>query len=104
MAAFGLHVVREEPMRITYKHRSMIASTFVAAFDHATGTNENKRRSICCSSDALEACVSIVGKTNAKRLRAFFYSELGCCGWEDKCYQDVQEQYFLDKIANLEYL
>lgn len=92
-------------MKLTDKHRSLIASAFVAAFDHRTAdANENKRRSLCCSPDSLVACGVIVGKANAEKLQTFFYESLGCCGWKDSDYQAVQEQYFLDKISALDAL
>ena len=90
-------------MKLNDRHRSLIASAFVGAFDHAAAdVGENKRRSLCCSADRLKACARIVGKTNASRLLTFFYEELGCCGWKDAGYQALQEQYFLDKITALE--
>lgn len=91
-------------MKLTDKHRSMIASAFVAAFDHCSGIVENNRRSLCCAPDALAACSRIVGERHAEKLREFFLDSLGCAGWTDREYQDVQEQYFLDKIAALEAL
>jgi hypothetical protein len=90
-------------VKLNDKHRSMIATAFVAAYDNTIGTAECKRRSLCCAPDADEACARIVGKAGA-RLRFLFYNELGCVGWSDPDYQDVQEQYFLDKISALEEL
>jgi hypothetical protein len=94
---------------VTDKMRSMIASAFVGAFDSDVPVIECKRRSLCCCGHlkSYEACLQIVGGRShraALRLRDFFYDELGCCGWRDKEYQETQEQYFLDKIANLETL
>lgn len=91
-------------MKLNNNHRSMIASAFVAAYDHATGVDENKRRSLCCSPDSPVACARIVGPRAAGKLQSFFHEELGCCGWKDTEYQELQEQYFLDKISVLETL
>jgi hypothetical protein len=94
-------------MKLNDNHRSMIASAFVAAFDSDLPVHEAKRRSLCCSGHiaSYNTCRQIVrGHRAAIALRDFFYEELGCCGWKDKCYQDLQEQYFLDKISKLEYL
>lgn len=91
-------------MKLTNEQRSMIASTFVGAFDHDLGNVECKRRSLCCAGDAMAAAARIVGKAKAGALVTFFYENLGCGGWRDKEYQDTQEQYFLDKIAALDEL
>lgn len=89
-------------MKLNDKHRSLIASAFVGGYDedHTKGKN----RSLCCAPDALKACVAIVGKRNAEKLRWLFYNELGCGGWDDAAFHAAQEQYFLDKIAALEAL
>jgi hypothetical protein len=96
-------------MKLNDKHRSMIASAFVAAFDSDLPVHEATRRSLCCCGHikSYDTCLQIVGGRShraASNLRDFFYEELGCCGWKDKCYQDVQEQYFLDKISAMETL
>lgn len=91
-------------LRITDEHRSLIATAFVAAYDHAIGNEENKRRSLCCAPDAHEACAAIVGEEFADKLHSFFYEGLGCCGWRNPEHQESEEQYFLDKIANLDEL
>jgi hypothetical protein len=96
-------------MKLTDKHRSLIATAFVAAFDYAIAPAECKRRSLCCSKPvaSYNVCLQIVGGRShraAIHLRNFFYEELGCGGWRDRDYQDVQEQYFLDKISALETL
>ena len=94
---------------VTDKMRSMIATIFVSAFDSDVPVEECKRRSLCCCGHAksYDTCLQIVGGRShraALELRDFFYEELGCCGWRDKEYEALQEQYFLDKIANLETL
>lgn len=89
-------------LRLTDEQRSLIASAFVGAYDHAIGTEENKRRSLCCAPDALEACAVIVGDEYAEKLHAVFYERLGCCGWRNPEHQESEEQYFLDKISELE--
>ncbi len=91
-------------MKLTNEHRSLIATAFVAAFDYTDDPVEMKRRSLCCGPDSLDACARIVGKKHAEKLQAVFYERLGCCGWKDKEYQAAQEQYFLDKIADLDEL
>jgi hypothetical protein len=92
-------------MKLTDKHRSLIASAFVAAFDHRSSTPVNKRQSLCCAPDALDACAVIVGKRKAGVLWAFFYESLGCAGYpRDPEYHAEQEQYYLDKISAMETL
>lgn len=91
-------------MKLTDEHRSLLATALVGAYHHATGVETNKLRSLCCAPDALEACARIVGKRHAEKLHRFVYETLGCCGWKDPVYQDEQEQYLLDKIADLEKL
>jgi hypothetical protein len=91
-------------MKLSDKQRSMIATAFVAAFEHDLGIVECKRRSLCCAPDALAACARIVGKRKASALQTFFYESLGCVGWTDAEYHALQEDYFLDKIAAMETL
>ena len=96
-------------MRVTDRMRSMIATAFVGAFDSDLPVHVAKRRSLCCCGHlkSYYTCLQIVGGRSqraALALRDFFYEELGCCGRRDKEYQDLQEQYFLDKIADLETL
>jgi hypothetical protein len=83
-------------MKLTDKHRSMIASAFVAGYNLGAGV------SLCCAEDATEACAAIIGKRKAEALRTFFYEGLGCAGSSDGEYRDAQEQYYLDKISTLE--
>lgn len=88
-------------MKLTDEQRSMIASTFIGAYDYSTPVEENRRRSLCCAKDATEACGRIVGKRHAEKLQQFFYESLGCCGWKDPEAQERNEQYMLDKISEL---
>lgn len=91
-------------LQLTDDHRSMIASAFVGAYDYGVGSEINRQRSLCCANDALEACTAIVGEDYANALHSFVYEGMGCCGWRDADYQATNEQYFLDKIAELKQL
>lgn len=97
-------------MRITDEQRSMIASAFVGAFrfmpahDLLTIRDDQRIHSLCCSRDCVAACARIVGRRAAVRLQSFFYEGLGCGGYEREDRHEEMEQYFLDKIAELESL
>lgn len=88
----------------------MIATVFVAAWDYEVPIVECKRRSLCCSLDAFDVCLSIIGGSGpssaakAERLQTWVHRHLSCCGWNAKEYRAPHEQSVLDQISELEEL
>ena len=92
------------PLKITEDMRSMIASAFANAITETSETpytrEEHERCkdiSLCCAPDNQAACRAIVGARYAEALREFAYEGLAC----GRC---ADEQWYLDKIAELEVL
>jgi len=84
-------------MKLTDEIRSMIATEFVRGFQRGN-------RGLCCDPDGMNICARIVGRRKAKALQNFFYESLACGGFKDDEFHQSQEQYNLDKIADLEEL
>lgn len=95
-------------MKLSDEQRSMIATAVVAGF-------EDKRWSLCCGVNKLQACAAIVGKRHAEKLRDWCYDGLGCgdignarrldAKYPRRTFERFEEeriQEYLDRVSELE--